>query len=192
MRRGLSATIFVVAVVVGLGGCMLGPDYERPETPANESGRFLSAPAGWVDPNNPDAIGPWWENFGDAVTAELVVEALENNYDLKVAAARVDEARAILGQVHGVRWPQVSYSLDRSRAKTSFFLLGTPISSYTTVYSQGFSVSYVADIFGKLKRGEQAAFADLLSTEHAQLALVHGIIAQVVFTRTQFATQRRL
>jgi multidrug efflux system outer membrane protein len=145
-----------------------------------------------VDPNNPDAIGPWWENFGDAVTAELVVEALENNYDLKIAAARVEEARAILGQVHGVRWPQVSYSLDRSRAKNSFFMLGTPISSYTTVYSQGLSISYIADIFGKLKRGEQAAFADLLSTEHSQLALVHGIIAQVVFTRTQIATQQRL
>ena len=194
MSKSLGAISLVFALFVGLtlSGCMLGPDYARPDTPANNSVGYFRTPAGWIDPNNPDAIGPWWENFGDPVTAELVLAALENNYDLKAAAARVQESRAILGQVHGQRLPQISYGLDRSRSKSSFFFFGEPLNSYSTVYNQSFSVNYITDLFGKLRRSERAAFADLLSTENAQQALTHGIIAQVVRTRTQIATQQKL
>ena len=191
MHKALTVS-FALLVALGISGCMVGPDYARPQTPAYGTEAFFNTPAGWIDPNNPKAIGPWWESFGDPVTADLVRLALENNYDLKVAAARVAESEALLRQVHGGRWPQVSYALDRSRSKNSFFMLGTPISSYTTVYSQGFSVSYIADLFGKLRRSEQAAYADLLTSENARQALAHGLIAQVVRTRTRIATQRRL
>ncbi len=184
---------FALFVALGISGCMLGPDYARPQTPAYGTEAFFNTPAGWVDPNNPRAIGPWWESFGDPVTADLVRLALENNYDLKVAAARVAESDALLRQVHGGRLPQVSYGLDRTRTKSTFFLLGgTPISAFTTVYSQGFSVSYITDLFGKLRRSEQAAYADLLSSENARQALAHSLIAQVVRTRTLIATQQRL
>lgn len=191
MHKALTVS-FALLVALGISGCMVGPDYARPQTPAYGTEAFFNTPAGWADPNNPKAIGPWWESFGDPVTADLVRLALENNYDLKVAAARVAESEALLRQVHGGRWPQVSYALDRSRSKNSFFMLGTPISSYTTVYSQGFSVSYIADLFGKLRRSEQAAYADLLTSENTRQALAHGLIAQVVRTRTRIATQRRL
>ncbi len=194
MSRSLGAISLVFALFVGLSlsGCMLGPDYARPDTPANESIGYFRTPSGWIDPNNPDAIGPWWEHFGDPVTGELVLAALENNYDLRAAAARVNESRAILGQVHGQRWPQVSYGLDRTRSKNTYFFFGEPINSFTTVYNQSFSVNYITDLFGKLRRSEQAAFADMLSTENAQQALTHGIIAQVVRTRTRIATQQKL
>jgi len=116
------------AVNLGVTGCMLGPDYARPQTPAYGTEAFFNTPAGWFDPNNPKGTGPWWQNFGDPVTAELVRMALENNYDLKAAAARVAESEALLRQVHGGRLPQVSYALDRSRSKNTFFLLGgTPM-----------------------------------------------------------------
>lgn len=185
--------VLVFLASLGISGCMLGPDYARPQTPAYGSKAFFNTPAGWIDPNNPDAIGPWWESFGDPVTADLVRLALENNYDLKAAAARVAESDALLRRVHGGRFPQVSYGLDRTRAKSSFFLLGgAPVSAFTTVYSQGFSVSYIADLFGKLRRSEQAAYADLLTSENTRQALVHSLIAQVVRTRTLIATQQRL
>ena len=194
MHKTIHTISLVLVLLAGLGisGCMLGPDYARPRTPAYGSEAFFNMPAGWVDPNNPKAIGPWWESFGDPVTADLVRLSLQNNYDLKVAAARVAESDALLRQVHGGRLPQVSYGMDRNRAKNSFFLLGTPISSYTTVYSQGFSVSYIADLFGKLRRSEQAAYADLMTSENARQALAHSLIAQVVRTRIQIATQQRL
>lgn len=194
MHKTIHIISLVLVFLAGLGfsGCMVGPDYARPQTPVYGSEAFFNTPAGWIDPNNPDAIGPWWESFGDPVTADLVRLALENNYDLKAAAARVTESEALLRQVHGGRFPQAAYALDRNRAKNSFFMLGTPISSYTTVYSQGFSVSYIADLFGKLRRSEQAAYADLLSSENTRQALAHSLIAQVVRTRTQIATQQRL
>ncbi|RKY06495.1 MAG: TolC family protein, partial [Planctomycetota bacterium] len=78
MQKAL-AICFALLVALGISGCMLGPDYARPETPAYGTEAFFNTPAGWVDPNNPRAIGPWWESFGDPVTAELVRLALENN-----------------------------------------------------------------------------------------------------------------
>jgi len=194
MHKSIHTINLVVVFLAGLGisGCMVGPDYARPQTPAYGTEAFFNTPAGSIDPNNPDAIGPWWESFGDPVTADLVRLALENNYDLKAAAARVAESDALLRQVHGGRYPQVSYALDRTRTKSTFFLLGTPISAFSTVYSQGFSVSYIADLFGKLRRSEQAAYADLLTSENTRQALAHSLIAQVVRTRTRIATQQRL
>jgi NodT family efflux transporter outer membrane factor (OMF) lipoprotein len=171
---------------------MLGPDYARPQTPAFGSKEYYSTPAGWTDPNNPEGIGQWWRNFGDSVTAELVETALQSNYDLKAAAARVEESEAMLGEIHGGRFPHVSYSMDRNRAKNAFFILGTPISSYTTVYSQGFSASYIVDFFGKLRRSEQAAYAELLAQRDLQQSLTHSIVAQVIRSRVQIATQQRL
>lgn len=193
MNRTLAASAIVMAGLgLGTAGCMLGPDYARPVTPAYGPETYFNAPAGWVDPNNPEYIGRWWESFDDPVIDGLVTQALLSNFDLKAAVARVAEAEAILAQVRGARLPEVSYALDRSRAKNTFFFLDEPFSSLSTVYSQGFSVSYIADIFGRLRRNEQAAFDELLASANSRQALVHSVIAQVVRTRVAVATQQEL
>ncbi|MBE0535108.1 MAG: efflux transporter outer membrane subunit [Phycisphaerae bacterium] len=193
MRR-TSAVVWIIAaaLVLGTSGCMLGPDYVRPETPAYGTQAYFNSPAGWVDPNNPEAIGRWWQGFDDEVINSLVDKALLGNYDLKAAAARVAESEAILGQVRGARLPEVFYAGDRTRSKNTIFFLGEPFTTYTTVYSQGFSINYIADLFGRLRRNEQAAFAELLASANSQQALVHGIVAQVVRTRVTAATQQEL
>lgn len=172
--------------------CTVGPDYVRPETAADDGGGFINTPAGWADANDICLSGPWWQCFGDPVIAELVDTALENNTDLRAAAARVVEARALLAQSHGIRLPGISYSANRTRSKIPMNFLGTRISSLDTAYSQDFSISYIVDFFGKLKRSEQAALADMLATEASRQALKHAIIAQIVRTRVQIATQQRL
>lgn len=190
----LGAVTIWSAVILGcavLGGCMLGPDYERPETAAAQGDRFIRTPAEWVDADVV-AIGRWWESFGDPVIGELVEEALENNTDLKVAAAGVIEAEALLDQSFGVRLPDISYSANRTRTKMSFSLIGDRQSFYDKSYSQGLTINYIADFFGKLRRGERAALADVLSAEESQKALTHSIIAQVVRGRVQLAIQQRL
>ncbi len=193
MNRTLAA-VWIGALGLGLGapGCMLGPDYARPQTPAMGTQEYFNTPPGWVDPNNPEAIGRWWESFEDQVTDDLVRLALIKNYDLKAAAARVSESEALLVQVRGSRLPEVSYALDRTRSKNTFFFFGEPFTSYSTIWSQGFSINYIADLFGRLRRSEQAAFAELAASANAQQALVHTIIAQVVLTRVSVATQQEL
>ena len=81
--------IFFILLGVMFSGCMLGPDYERPETAATEAESFINAPPVPSDCNEILIGGPWSQQFEDPLTNQLVVEALEHNYDLQAAAARV-------------------------------------------------------------------------------------------------------
>jgi len=182
----------VLTSSVMLTGCTVGPDYSRPRTEASDAAGFVNVPKDWAGADNLEGPCSWWKSFGDPVVGKLVQEAIENNNELKAAAARVVEARALLAQSHGIRLPSVDYGGNRTRAKTSTALLGGRTSFLSTSYAQDLTVNYIGDLFGKLKRAEQAAFADLLSTQANQIALTHSIIAQVVRTRTQIATAQRL
>jgi multidrug efflux system outer membrane protein len=171
-------------------GCTVGPNYKRPETKADE-GTFFYAGRHLQDVNQLDASYKWWLRFGDATTNELVIEALGNNYDLKAAAARVLQAQAALAEARGAQWPQLDYTIGRDRRKSSFNFGGGRNSAITTTWSQNFSVAYVLDLFGKLRRAEQSAWADMLSAKANEQALVNSIIATVISSRIEIATLTR-
>lgn len=178
---------FGLAGLIVISGCMVGPDYQRPETAAND-GAFYYAGQHKQDVNELDVDHRWWLRFGDETTTELVVRAIENNYDLKAAAARVLQAKAGLAEAKGASLPHIDYGLSRDRRKTtSDFGIG-PNSAVTTTWSQGFSVSYILDLFGKLRRAQQAAWADLLTSKANEKALTNSIIAAVIIARIDIAT----
>src|ERR1043166_6774589 len=100
----------VLLVAVGLAsvlftGCSLGPWYERPPTVSPDTYRGQVGAAEAVS----FADLPWWQVFGDDALKALVEEALKNNYDLRVAAARVEQARALVGVVRADLFPQLGY-----------------------------------------------------------------------------------
>lgn len=176
-----------------LAGCMVGPKYSRPVTAADSSPAYKWAGQHNQDVNNLDTVDKWWQGFGDPTTALLVRLALEYNYDLKAAAARVLQARAVLAEARGRRWPDVSYNFNRLRNKSSSNFGGMRFSSLTTTYSQEISISYIVDIFGKLRRSKRAAWAELLAAQATEQALVNSIIATVIEARIDIATlQKRL
>ena len=181
-----------------LAGCMVGPKYVRPETAADEPVGYIRAGDHSQDANDLQQIDRWWERFGDSTTADLVERALENNYDLKAAAARVLQAQAALAETRGRLLPDVSYNLSRERSKRSFNLGGGPFGGgrftvMSTTWSQDISVTYILDLFGKLRRSERAAWADMLAAEANKQALINSIIATVIRARIDIATiQRRL
>ncbi len=191
--------LFPVAVLIAVGGCMMGPKYSRPQTPADTAAGFVNAAPQPVEVNEVSTYDHWWERFGDPVTVVLVREALASNYDLKAAAARVLESQEGLAQARGKLWPEVSYGLSRSRSQQYINLGSLPgfpsggINFLTTTWTQGFSVSYLVDFWGQLRRSQRAAWADLFAAESNQQAMVNSIIATVVEARTTIATiQRRL
>jgi multidrug efflux system outer membrane protein len=178
------------AVCMLLYGCMVGPDYERPQTLAGTAQKYVYANQ---DINDATEISRWWEQFGDSTTSELVRRALENNNNLQAAAARVLQAEALLAEARGGRLPQVEYNFGRTRGKTSFNFGGGRFSNLSTTFSQDITVSYIVDLFGKLKRQQRAAWADMLASKANQQALVHAVISSVVKARADIATiQRRL
>ncbi len=189
--------LFFIVVLTIISGCMVGPEYSRPETPAETSDRYYHAGEHEQDVNDFSELDRWWEQFGDPTTAMLVRESLEKNYSLKVAAARVLQAQAALTEIHGRRLPDISYNLNRDRSKRSFNFGGLgPGGRFTvmsTTWQQDITVAYILDLFGKLKRSERAAWAELLAAEANEQALINSMIATVINARVNIATlQRRL
>jgi NodT family efflux transporter outer membrane factor (OMF) lipoprotein len=169
-----------------LSGCNLAPQYSRPDTPFDANDGYINSYNKPI-PVDFNEIDNWWKTFGDDTTTELVEKMLENNYDLKLAAARVTEAKANLDRAGGQRLPQATYNFSRNRGKA---LPGTPAA---TSYNQQISVSYALDIFGKLKNTQQAALSDLLATKANRQAMVNSLIATTIKARVDIATlERRL
>jgi multidrug efflux system outer membrane protein len=170
---------------------MVGPDYERPQTIVDSPDSYFYAGKHITDPNNVWPNGQWWRRFADNTTTELVEEALVNNNDITAAAARVLQAEALLAEARGQRLPDVTYDFSRTRAKSSSSFGGDRFNTLTTTFSHGITVSYIVDIFGKLKRQQRAVWADLLTAKVNEHALVNAIISSVIKARADIATLQR-
>lgn len=163
----------------------MGPAPTRPETVVDDAAEFVNARG---EPEEDIPAGRWWERLGDPVIRELVDEALARNTELRAAAARVLAARATMRVVGGPRWPRVDASLGTDRSQRNFQFSDERFSVQSTTIALRGDVSWQADLFGKLRREEQAAWYSLLSTDAGRSALRHTVISDVVRTRVRIAT----
>ncbi len=183
MRRlaeGLSSALRIGAgaaiVAALLAGCAVGPDYARPTT---------DAPAQWrIDyPKAADVANTkWWEQFGDPVLNRLIEEALRENRDLRVAAARVDQFIGALTTTRSQFYPQVGYSLDASRNRSSRVgspPIPAPADPYTTLYQGVLSAQWQIDLFGRVRRQNEAAQAQVYATEQGRRGVVLSVVTSV-------------
>jgi multidrug efflux system outer membrane protein len=143
MKRSAFATI----VALLFSGCTLGPDYLRPKIliPDNHRG-VVGAP---VAESLADL--PWWELFRDPVLQELTRESLQHNFDLRIAAARVEQARAQIGITRSFLFPQVHFSASGSVQQVS--RSSEPPQSFGADRTfrnllLGFGLAWELDIFG--------------------------------------------
>src|SRR5882757_9466164 len=109
MRRSAVA----LSIAATLSGCIVGPDYRRPETPAPAAWRLGIAEAGEI------SNAAWWEQFQDPALSSLVRKALENNKDLAIATANVDQAFAQYGITRSALFPQVDGGASAARQRSS-------------------------------------------------------------------------
>jgi multidrug efflux system outer membrane protein len=167
--------------VLLITGCAIGPDYQRPSLNMPEAWRSSSAlPAN--EKLEELANLAWWQQLEEPVLDALVAEALANNRDLKVAAARVDEAAGQLGSTRAQLFPQFGATLGGSRQQASNAGL-TPIPATVdrvyNQYSAALNVGWEIDLFGRLRRASEASQADLLSSEESRHALALSLAATV-------------
>jgi multidrug efflux system outer membrane protein len=189
MRTSRWTGCVLALVAAASAGCTLGPEPARPASAADEAASYVHESA---DPPMPSTGGLWWQRFGDRATTELVRMALQHNTDLHVAAARVLESQALLRAAGGVRLPQVGSGLSVNRQRNSFVLpeIGR-ISPESTTWGADLDISWQADLFGKLKRTRQSAWASLLAEKAGRDAVLHTVVASVVRTRVLVATTQR-
>lgn len=163
----------VLSATLLLAACAVGPDYEPPQTPA---ARFEEAARAEVSEQPFEAA--WWEQFGDPTLDDLVGRALTADLDLRIAAARVQEARALLGAARRVRWPAASAEIARDNAKGPQPGIADERVE-TDSYDAGFSTFWEIDLFGRVRRGTQAAAADAAAAE-AELRDAQVLVAAEV------------
>ena len=170
MRRVLWAAIALVL----LAACKMGPDYTRPANPGAAPWRMTPATAESI------ANLPWWELLQDDVLQTLVRISLEENQDLKLAVASVEEFQARLFIARTDFIPQASMSAN-GPAFGHLNANGTRaagIASSQTYYVQG-NLSWELDIWGRVRRANEAALAELLAQEENQRAVILGLVSNV-------------
>jgi len=167
MTRSTSQQIVsgVVAAAL-LGGCAIGPNYKRPSVaePPTFRGQATAEAASLAD-------APWWEVFQDPILKNLIQEALRNNYDVQIAAARVQEARANFRVSRSELYPSLDYGAGVARANLTPGVAGGPGRQADTTnnfYYATLSASWELDIWGRIRRSNEAAWATLLATEDAR------------------------
>jgi outer membrane protein, multidrug efflux system len=171
------------AVIVGLlAGCTVGPKYRRPivepPTAFRGSGDEATGP-------DPDSLADlkWMEVFKDEQLQELIRTALVNNYDLRRAVARVSAARANLGITRSDQFPNITAGADvttlRNSGSGQFALPGgfSRDRTFGTVLLN--LLSFEVDIWGRLRRANEAARANLLATEEDRKAVMITVVSDV-------------
>jgi multidrug efflux system outer membrane protein len=186
------AVITITALT--LSGCRtVGPDYSRPELPV---------PAGYSEVSPEAAVqavpDAWWTLFGDPVLNSLVEEAFAANQDLAAAAARIEEARALLGITNADRYPQVTGSLDAGRTRQSTrgsFPFPPGFDPENDNFRIAAGISYDLDFWGRLRRSTEAARAELLASEEGRRNVALGLASEVAaayFDLVAFDQQLRI
>jgi len=150
-HKHLGALMLLLLLPVFTTSCAMGPDYVQPELPD-------------IPDVQTDAIdvSEWWNQFNDPMLTEMVDRALENNHDLKSAAARVRQARAQLGRTRAALGPFVDLSGNINRFRESDNAGGF---GEQTLYAGGFDAIWEIDLFGGNRRSVEAALADYQAQE---------------------------
>ena len=166
--------LVVLAASGLLSGCAaVGPNYARPPLPTPPQYRFDEA----TSQAQSLADAPWFQVFDDPTLQALIRDAIASNLDLRVAIAHVEEARARAGIAK-------SYPTPRSTARRAYGVRGastTEENNDTTHQSgvYGFQLSWELDLFGRLRRGQEAAMALALATEQGRRGVLVTLVGDV-------------
>lgn len=178
MRTRIVGLALALGLALLAAACVVGPDYRRPALSTPD--QYRGAPA--ATPAEPAVHDDWWTLFGDPGLERLVAVALAESADLRIAAARVEEARALAGVTRSRRFPEVTAGFSADRSKVSEETTPLPPGSFTTLDRRRASidVSHGLDFWGRLRRLTEAAEADLLATAYGADAVRLDLVSEVV------------
>jgi len=166
----------LVAVALLSTGCLVGPNYKRPELASPQQFRFVE---GAQAESLADA--PWFQVFDDPALQALIKDAITSNLDLRAAVARVEEMRARAGIAKSYLYPQVDgVASYRARGATSAQPDDTDEEdTFHQNTSYGFQLGWEIDLFGKLRRQNEAALALALASEQSRRGVMVTLVGDV-------------
>ncbi len=167
-----------LAIALLLGGCMVGPKYNRPAIDA--PGSYRGEGTSQASVGSVESLGneKWWEVFQDPVLQQLIRTALQQNYDAQIAAARVLQAQAQLGIARANQFPMVGAGAQLFSERNPKISGAFP--SYEANAGQlNVSVLWNLDFWGKYRRETEAARANLLASEWGRRAVLTSVVSSV-------------
>lgn len=169
-------TIRWLPIVMLLVGCTVGPKYKRPAVSVPNSYRGPSADAGQP---NPSSLGDekWWNVFNDVQLQALIRTALSENYDVRIAAARILEAQAVVGITRADQLPTITGSASSTNERFPQ-TKNLPVTE-TSANNVSLSLIWELDFWGKFRKATEAARAELLATEWGQRAVFTTLVSNV-------------
>jgi NodT family efflux transporter outer membrane factor (OMF) lipoprotein len=210
-----SKSLWIVFCALALAGCEVGPNYKTPNLPtppafSEATTRPASRPS---DPQlaavpSADELKRWWETFHDPELNSLMDRAVATNLDLQAAVERIREARAQLGIATAALYPSVNVSAAYTHSRRSGRLGGSSFSGAvleSDLYQAGFDASWEIDLFGGIRRGEEAArytyqaqvesqrevYITLLGEVATDYVQLRGLQQQVEITQANINTQKQ-
>ena len=182
-KFGVVRLAMLLVLAAALAGCAVGPNYQRPavETPAT----FRPAASATNDLSATNSLAnlDWWQVLNDPQLQSYLAEARTNSWEIKIAAARVLQAEAVARVTRSQLFPTVGAGGDWATTRASEngpspIPAGlNPMREYGSIYAG--MAAYEADLWGRIRRANETARANLLATEAAQLTVWQTLIAQV-------------
>ena len=169
MRRTLS---FLLSVTL-LASCTVGPKYKRPEVTVPDQFRGASA-----SQSSAFADTAWWGGLTDDALRGLIEDAVKNGYDVRLAAWRVEEARANAGIAASELYPAIQGSAGWSKTQQAFFPFQFQLPSQE-LYSVNIGLSWEIDLWGRIRHLKEAALARYLATEEARRGVQISLVSDV-------------
>jgi multidrug efflux system outer membrane protein len=179
------------ATIVGLTGCVVGPAYQSPTTTVPE---HWSADPG--EPNSAGALKSFWTGFDDPILTRLIQQALESNYDLKIAGQRILAAHDAVRVAAAGGRPQIGIGAaveSRRETQTIDWPPASPKYGEYPYYALGFNASWELDLFGETQRRKESAQAAADAAVEARREILISLTAAVASTYLSLrATELRL
>ncbi len=167
--------LLLTSIVVYFSGCAAGPDFQRPEYAGTNTFRFDTI----TSASDTIVNLKWWELFDDPVLDTLIKQALANNKDVMIAAARIEAARANLGLTKAEQWPSFGYSANAGGGNFGGGQLMNSTASSFNAYPEMY---WEIGFWGKYRRMNESARASLLASEYGMRTVQVGLISAVAST----------
>ena len=171
----------VPIITLALAGCAIGPNYKRPTVDVPGDFRFAANQS-----TNSFADLPWWEVFKDPTLLDLIRTAVTNNYDLRQAVARVEQARNMAVAARAPLFPQMGYGGGVGRGRNALFNSPFPLMGATESSAQvNLNAFWEVDLWGRIRRMSEAARAEYLATDNARRGVTIALVSEVAIAYFQ-------
>ncbi|GJM28273.1 MAG: membrane protein [Cyclobacteriaceae bacterium] len=181
VKHILRPLLFGLLLAVALNSCMVGPNFNatRDAIDSTQVYRYDSLQLAMTD----SVLNiKWWELFNDPILDTLINIGLRENKDVLIASSRVEQAAAALGATKADVWPSFGYSVGAQRGNVA---QGAPLGTTSNLFTGFGTLNWELDFWGKFRRANEAARAELLASEYGKRTVQLGLISFITGTYYQ-------